>query len=216
MTADWARQPPKPTWLFEGRYEGYWKNKYKAEDWGGWQARQQAYQTVLAGAFGHTYGHERVFGFGHDGAPWRGFLDTPGARGMTHLAKVMNSLGSGGLSARVPDQALLDGDDGKAERTTSNRITAARSARRHQAMFYSAAGRPIRVRMGDLLPGRMFAWWFNPRSGGWFVNGQERRGQAFFARDLPTGPAAPVREFAPPTSGAGHDWLLILSANEGI
>lgn len=79
ITQDWALQPAKPTWLFEGRYEGYWRQN-KAEDWGAWQMRQQAYQTVVSGAFGHTYGHERVFGFGTDNADWKQYLDTPGAR----------------------------------------------------------------------------------------------------------------------------------------
>ena len=68
MASDWQRTPIKPTWLFEGRYEGYFKRGYCPEQWGEWQARLQAWQTVLAGAFGHTYGHERVFGFGRDGA----------------------------------------------------------------------------------------------------------------------------------------------------
>ena len=76
---DWKLTPPKPTWLFEGRYEAYWKTK-EPEKWGAWQARFQAYQTVFAGAFGHTYGHERVFGFGKDGWDWNKELDSPGAR----------------------------------------------------------------------------------------------------------------------------------------
>jgi hypothetical protein len=216
MEEDWARTPPNPTWLIEGRYEGNWRGNYKAEDWGEWQVRQQAYQTVLAGSFGHTYGHERVFGFGTDGVDWTKHLDTPGARSMTHLAKVMNGFHAPDVLGRVPDQTLIDGDAGKAERTTSDRISAARTTRRHQAVFHTASGRPVRVRLDHLIPAKLFAWWYNPRNGRWHVDGRETVEQRFFARDIVSGPNAAVREFVPPTSGPGQDWLLILSAGEGI
>ena len=51
-----ARAAPKPTWIFEGRYEAYYRNNYKPEQWGEWQVRFQAYQSVFAGGFGFTYG----------------------------------------------------------------------------------------------------------------------------------------------------------------
>lgn len=66
ITHDWNLRPPKPTWVFEPRYEAYWQNNYKPEQWGEWQLRYQAYQSVFSGGFGFTYGHERVFGFGRD------------------------------------------------------------------------------------------------------------------------------------------------------
>lgn len=214
MAEDWARTPAKPTWIFEGRYEGYWKGNYQPADWGEWQIRQQAYQTVVAGAFGHTYGHERVFGFGRDGANWRDFMDSPGARSMTHFGKVMRMFAPDDVLNRVPDQSLLDGGEGKAERVKSDRITAARTVNGRQAIFYSASGRPIRCRMERLADGNFFAWWFNPRTGRWHGSDGESAEPVGFARDLRAGRGAPVREFAPPTSGEGNDWLLILSASE--
>ena len=90
--------------------------------------RLQPHQTVFAGAFGHTYGHERVFGFGKDRWDWKKELDTPGARSMTHLARFMNALKDGTLRDRVPDQSLVDGE-GKAERFRSDRVTAFRDSR---------------------------------------------------------------------------------------
>jgi hypothetical protein len=212
LAEDWARTPVKPTWLFEGRYEGYFRGNYKAEDWGEWQVRQQAYQTVLAGAFGHTYGHERVFGFGTDGVDWTQHLDTPGARSMTHLAQLMETLAAF-AGSRVPDQTLVDGDAGKAERTRSDRISAARSAGGEVALFYSASGRPIRVRCAALAPGPASAAWFNPRSGHWHVDGVETATLRYFAQEIPRGPGSPVREFTPPSNGPGQDWLLLLAAS---
>ncbi|HEY1109343.1 MAG TPA: DUF4038 domain-containing protein, partial [Opitutaceae bacterium] len=212
MTEDWARTPPKPTWLFEGRYEGYWKSNYKPADWGAWQMRQQAYQTVLAGAFGHTYGHERTFGFGLDGAVWRDFIDAPGARNMTALAKLMADLPASFLLRREPDQSLLDGDVGKAERLISTRITATRTRDGRQAVIYSASGRPIRLNLDRLANGPLHAAWYNPRTGRWHVNGVERDARAPFAT-VQGGAGEEVREFSPPSQGAGEDWVLVLDAD---
>lgn len=214
IAADWARTPPKPTWLFEGRYEGYWKNKYKPEDWGEWQTRQQAYQTVFAGAFGHTYGHERVFGFGQDQVDWKQYLDTPGARSMTHLAKLMAHFTAEELLTRSPAPSLVAGDAGKPERTKSNYIVATRAAAGTKAMVYSASGRPVRVNLDRLAAGRLFASWFNPRNGNWHRPAGKQASSTWFARDIASGPGAPPREFVPPTNGDGEDWVLVLSARE--
>ena len=216
VTEDWARTPPKPTWLFEGRYEGYWKGNYKPGDWGEWQVRQQAYQTVFAGAFGHTYGHERVFGFGLDQADWKAFLDAPGARSMTHLAALMRRLSAHELMSRVPAPELIDGDAGKAERVRSSRITATLAPSTGKAMFYSAGGRVIRVRMEKLPAATRFAFWFNPRRGTWQRENAESDEPVAFATDLRSGAGAPAREFTPPTSGDGEDWVLVLAATDQL
>ncbi len=214
---DWQAAPTKPTWLFEGRYEGYWKNNYKPEDWGDWQCRQQAWQTVVSGAFGHTYGHERVFGFGKDNADWRAALDSPGAQSMTHLAKLMNYFGPTNALTRQPDQSLLANDEGKAERLASDRITVSRTTNNRCLLAYSAAGRPIRLRMDRLATGPFFAWWFNPRTGGWHADDTETVHCRYFAKDIPSGPGAVDREFDPPgDAGSGQDWVLVLSASEGL
>lgn len=212
MAEDWARTPPKPTWLFEGRYEGYWRSNYKPADWGAWQMRQQAYQTVLAGAFGHTYGHERTFGFGLDGAAWRDFIDAPGARNMTMLARLMAILPAAFLLQREPDQSLVEGDAGKAERLTSTLITAARTRDGRHAVLYSANGRTFQVRLERLARGPCSAMWYNPRTGLWHANGVESDQRRPFAT-LQGGAGAPAREFSPPSQRSGEDWVLVLEAD---
>ena len=219
IARDWKAAPPKPTWIFEGRYEGYYKKPYQAAEWGEWQMRQQAWQTVFAGAFGHTYGHERVFGFGKDGWDWHAELAAPGARSMRHLATFMAALSREDFLSRVPDQSLLDGDEGKAERLKSNRLTASRNGPGTQAMIYSANGRPIRVKLEKLAPGKASASWFNPRTGHWKASGAgnadgaESDARKPAAQDIPAGPGAPVREFAPPTHGDGEDWVLVVRSD---
>jgi hypothetical protein len=215
---DYQLQPPKPTWVFEGRYEGYWKNHHRPEDWGEWQVRQQAYQTVFSGAFGHTYGHERVYGFGSDGANWRDFLDAPGAKSMVHLARLMNAFSPQVRLTLSPDPDLIDGDIGQAERFKSDRITAFRSASRGAvAAFYTASGRPLRVRMDRLPEGPMNAWWFNPRTGGWVTPQGETPSLSIHTPNIPSGPGTGTREFTPPgPAGDGHDWVLILGKNPAL
>lgn len=199
ITRDWQRQPPKPTWVFEPRYEGYWKKPYTAADWGEWQTRQQAYQSVFAGGFGFTYGHERIFSFGRDGWNWKKELDAPGASQMRHLAALLSRWGRADFLSRLPDQSLLAGDEGKAERLTSNRLTATRNGDATRAMVYSANGRPIRVRMDKLNGLKLRASWFDPRSGRITAIGEVST----------TGEG----EFTPPTSGDNNDWVLVLDEN---
>ena len=214
IAADWAREPAKPTWLFEGRYEGYWRGNAKPGDWGAWQVRQQAYQTVFAGAFGHTYGHERVFGFGADGMDWKAFLDAPGAVNMSHLARLMATFQPDELLTRVPDQALLATPSSPPERLRSNYIAATRAGSGSLAMFYSASGRPIEVRLERLPAGTRFAYWFNPRSGQWHRDGREFHDARAFATAVKAGPGAENREFVPPTNGEDADWVLVLASRE--
>jgi hypothetical protein len=110
----------------------------------------------------------------------------------------------------MPDQSLIDGNEGKAERLTSDRITAMRSANGRLALFYSASGRTVRVRMDRLAPGTMRSWWFNPRTGMWHVDGVETRKPQPFAGNIRSGPGAPEREFVPPGAGEGNDWVLVI------
>ena len=213
IASDWQRSPPKPTWVFEPRYEGYWQKPYQATDWGDWQMRQQAWQSVLAGGFGFTYGHERVFGFGDDGWDWKRELGAPGANQMQHLVKAFQLWNKEDYASRIPDQSLLDGDQGKAERLESDRITATKNGAGTLAMIYSADGSDIRLKLQHLSGQAMTASWFNPRTGKWRVGDDEFNQPTTFANDLKVGSGAAVRRFAPPGGkAAGNDWLLILDA----
>ena len=213
ITRDWNAKPTKPTWLFEGRYEGYWKGGYKPEQWGEWQIRQQAWQTVLAGAFGHVYGHERIFAFGATGSNWRSFLDTPGASSMTHLAAFMRQLDSRVALSRVPAPELIVGPAGHAERLKSDLLVASRTPDGHFAMVYSANGRTVSLKL-SLLAETLSAAWFNPRNGLWHAEEAESTRQTFFAHGIVAGLGAPDHDFDPPgEAGDGNDWVLVLSAD---
>ncbi len=208
---DWHLTPPKPTWVFEPRYEGYWREPYTAADWGEWQIRQQAWQSVLAGGFGFTYGHERIFGFGEDGWDWKRELEAPGADQMQNLVKIFAMWSPEDYFSRIADPSLLEGDAGQAGRLKSNRVTVTRNAAGTLAMFYSADGSNIPVRMDRLSDKTMTASWFNPRTGNWRVGDAEFAQPKASIKDLNGGPGEMIRVFVPPGGRAdGNDWLLVL------
>jgi hypothetical protein len=63
-------------------------------------------------------------------------------------------------------------------------------------MVYSPSGRPFKVRLDKISGAKVRTWWFNPRNG-------EATAAGEFAN---TG----EREFTPPASGKGNDWVLVL------
>ncbi|MCF6286453.1 MAG: hypothetical protein L3K26_14860, partial [Candidatus Hydrogenedentes bacterium] len=149
---------------------------------------------------------------------WKSSLEEPGAMDMQHLATLMASLSNEQFLDRVPDQVLIDGDVGNMagwEGIQSKRLQATRGARGDYAMIYSANGRNIRVKMDRLSALRMNAFWFNPRNGTWQIDDKNFADQRPFMEHVPSGAAAPIREFDPPGSPAdGNDWVLVLKAAE--
>ena len=208
VASDWQRTPIKPTWLFEGRLPSRAVGRVAGPPAG------VANRTRRR--FGHTYGHERVFGFGRDGADWTAHLDAPGATSMTHLAKLANPLKHGVLARLQPAPSLISGETGLIERLASTRVSAARSDS-GLAVFYSANGRAIHVVLDCFPGGPLYGFWFNPRTGGWHVNGTESNRMQPFASDIAAGRGTPVRIFDPPgTEGPGQDWVLVLSRNPAL
>ena len=135
---------------------------------------------------------------------------------MTHLAKLANSLKHGVLARLQPAPSLISGETGSNERLASTRVSAARSDS-GLAVFYSANGRAIHVVLDRFPGGPLYGFWFNPRTGGWHVNGTESNRMQPFASDIAAGRGTPVRIFDPPgTEGPGQDWVLVLSRNPAL
>ena len=207
---DFNLTPAKPTWLFEGGYEHRGNNTYQD-----WQIRFQSYQTVFAGGFGITYGNMNIY---HFGGNWESCLDDPGARQMQHLLDLMTSLSREQYLDRIPDQSLIEGDQGEmhgAEGDRSKRIQATRGRMGDYALVYAASGRNIRVKMEHLVSPTMNAFWFNPRNGKWHIKGKETTSRTPFASNIPSGEHSPVREFDPPGKEEDeNDWVLVLSRTQ--
>ncbi len=216
VPGDYNLTPVKPTWLFEGRYEGATS---------AWAVRYQAYQTVLAGGFGNTYGSDNwIFP-----KNWKENLQLPGVTQMAYLYTVIREIWTDKqFLNRMPDQKLIVGNQGETKgdgmtvgdgdggpdaknkpNATSDRITAMRGSDGTWAMVYSANGRDIKLDLTLLNSESMDAYWFNPRTGMWRVNEKQYKKPTPFYTDILKG----NKSFTFDTlgiPGPNNDWLLIL------
>jgi hypothetical protein len=188
--------PVKPVLDGETIYEDH-PVCFNASDLGtssAYDIRKHAYLNVFAGAFGHTYGCHDVWQMYAPGRapvngphyPWYEALDLPGASQMKYLRALIESRP---MFDRVPDQSLIDDARGNNDRIQSTRG-------KDYGFIYSAQGKKFNVNTSKISGGEIVATWYNPK------NGDTKEGGRFTNNGR--------REFTPPTSGYGHDWVLIL------
>jgi hypothetical protein len=211
VSFDYRLYPQKPTWLFEGRYENY-SFDYKA-----WPMRFQAWLSVMAGGFGHVYGHEKIWHFA-DG--WKNWLYEPGMMDMQHLFQFFDKhLGDFTIADLVPNQQLLknlevgDVSDHCWSGSTrlaanSTRIQAMTSLNDKLAVVYASDGSDVEINRGSLKGEFQGAYWYNPQNGMWNVP-KEARDQY---EKLPFATQWPENStFDPPgLPEADNDWVLLL------
>ena len=197
MQADYTLQPTKPVMDAEPIYEDH-PVCFNVKDLGtssAYDVRRSAYLDLFAGAFGHTYGchdmwqfystrHEPVNG---PHVFWTDAIELPGANQMIF---VKNLILSHSMLDRVPDQSLIKEND----YVPAERIQATRGS--DYLFVYSTVGKPFHVIMGKIQGSELQAYWYNPRTGK--------------STDIGVVNNKDVREFAPPSSGYGQDWVLVL------
>ena len=197
MQADYTLQPTKPVLDAEPIYEDH-PVCFNVKDLGtssAYDVRRSAYLDLFAGAFGHTYGchdmwqfyssrHEPVNG---PHVFWTDAIELPGANQMIF---VKNLILSHSMLDRVPDQSLIKEND----YVPAERIQATRGS--DYLFVYSTVGKPFHVIMGKIQGSELQAYWYNPRTGK--------------STDIGVVNNKDVREFAPPSSGYGQDWVLVL------
>lgn len=160
-----------------------------------YDVRKSAYLDLFAGAFGHTYGcHDiwQMYAPNREAvnAPhifWQQAMDLPGALEMKYVRKLMESRP---MLDRVPDQGIVV-ENGLA---AAERVQATRG--KDYLFVYTAAGKHFSVNPGKISGTRFEAFWFDPR------NGKVREAGRFDNQS--------VTRFVPPTSGYGHDWVLVI------
>jgi hypothetical protein len=210
---DYALAPAKPVLdgepIYEDTPDGIWiKRDVNAPRADGHAVRAKAYWAVFAGAFGHTYGHNDVYGFHEPPTPghvvqlpegpgqrgsWRIALDAEGATQMVHLRDLMESRP---FLDRIPDPSLVAGDAGKG----LDHVVATRGSDGSYAMVYIPRARPVKIALGGLSGERVRVWWYDPRTGAAQAAGEcDRRGE---------------REFTPSGGEDGQDWVLVLDDAE--
>jgi len=208
---DYNLAPTKPVLDGEPFYEdtpdGIWIHKDTERPRGGADVvRRKAYWAVLAGAFGHTYGHNDMCTFfeptppGQGPAPplgsaqryhWKEALDAPGALQMKRLRALMESHSS---VDRIPDQSLLVSPPGSG----LTHLQATRAADGSFALVYLPAGGTVTVDLSRLAGPEATATWFDPRTGA--------------CTEVGTCAGKGERSFtAPGENVLGNDWVLVLA-----
>jgi Putative collagen-binding domain of a collagenase/Protein of unknown function (DUF4038) len=169
---------------------------FNAKDLGtssAYDIRKHAYLDVFAGAFGHTYGCHDIWQFyaphrepvNGPHFPWYIAIELPGAMQMKFLRQLMESRP---VFDRVPDQSLIDDAGGN-----SDRVQATRG--KDYIFVYSAQGRGFKLNPEKISGKEFVAMWYNPKNG-------EVKDAGKYSKKM--------REFVPPTSGYGNDWVLII------
>ncbi len=203
---DYALEPPKPSLDGEPRYETipvgfYYKDLSRCDRFDDYDVRQAAYWALLAGACGHTYGHNSIWQMWSPGRtpaiwaniPWYDSLDTPGAFQMGFVRRLFESQPFRDLA---PDQGMiLDGPAGGGAK-----IRAARSTNGTFAFVYSPRGEPFTIDRRWMKFRRIKESWYDPRYG--------------CAYAMHTADTAAFQTYVPPTLGRGNDWVLIVEAEE--
>ena len=211
ISFDYALHPQKPTWLFEGRYENYTFD-YKA-----WPMRFQAWLSVMAGGFGHVYGHEKIWHF-EDG--WKNWMHESGMLDMQHLVQLFGKyLGDYTIGDLVPNQKILNNQEygDVSDHCWSGSTKLAAKATMIQAMIsrdeklavvYTSDGSNIEIGQGKMNGDFVGAYWYNPRNGLWTIPEEARDQYEMlpFTKEWPEDGT-----FDPPGEPeADNDWLLLL------
>ena len=199
---DYSLTPVKPTLDGEPRYEGlvagfYFYGTNPNDRFDSYDVRQAAYWSILAGACGHTYGHNSIWQMYEPGSkgvlwasiPWHVALDHPGAYQMHILRELFEKRPFYKL---VPAQKMIK--DGPA--TGGAKIRAAVAKDGSFAIIYTPRGSKFSIDKSMIKAKRTKEIWFDPRYG--------------IANPVHNPDTAGIQTYTPPTSGRGNDWILII------
>jgi hypothetical protein len=195
---DRAITPVRPVLDAEPSYEQIPQGLHNGAEprWQDYHIRRYAYWSVLAGACGHTYGHNAVFQFWDGksmpglavGETWQEAIHHPGSTHMKVLKDLMESLNwqEGSPSAAVVDKGEKEGY-----------VTAFQG--KDSIVVYDYIGRSFMVLDADF--GDADAYWVNPENGI----------RSYFGKiNISAGHC-----FTPPKKPSGfNDWVLLLKKTE--
>ena len=194
IRSDYQLTPVKPVLNGEPGYE----NRPEQPTSSAWKCRYEGYWSVFSGAFGFTYGADRVW---QCGGEWHNALEYEGASDMQHLRYLLESRP---MLKLIPDQSMLLSDAGELRKEPSYRAIL-RSGDRKCALVYSTRGLPFKIDLSKLSGTKTNAYWYSPRDG-LMYDAEFRQVQSPFVTLSVKG----VHTFTPPTSGENQDWVLVL------
>jgi hypothetical protein len=199
---DYALEPPKPSLDGEPRYETlpvgfYYEEVSRYDRFDDYDVRQAAYWALMAGACGHTYGHNCIWQMWtpqHEPAlwaniPWYDSLDAPGAFQMGFVRRLFEARPFQKL-APAPDM-IVDGPN-----SGGAKIRAMLAKDGSFAFVYSPRGEQFTIDKRVFRARLVKEYWYDPRYGC----------TTYFHATANKS----FQTYAPPTSGRGNDWILIL------
>jgi len=201
---DYNLTPIKPVLDAEPLYEDH-PNCFNAKELGHSvpeDIRRIMYWNVFAGAFGQTYGCHDVWQMYKEDKepinqplrPWPVALDLPMANQVKHLKQLMLSRP---FLNRIPDQSIINGP----QEENTHYKTATRSSDGSYAMIYFPKGGDVNLNLSALSENDLVIWWYDTRTGNSFTGGSITKSTAL--------------QIKAPTSGKGHDWVLVVDTASG-
>jgi hypothetical protein len=188
------RRPPKPVVNLEAMYDTDSAGTRRPGAWRGEDARRLAYQSWLSGALGYTYGtdlYEWIRDPDKTGY-WASTMTLTSSTEMKHLHDLLAKLPWWQLR---PDHArVLEPPESFVKRPVF-----ARTDSFNTGLAYLPTEAPIKLNLAG-FPAKLRARWYNPRSGQFVSNGEER---------TPSG----AELFTPP--GAG-DWVIVFGSGRDV
>ncbi len=204
ITHDYNLEIVKPVLDGEPLYEDHpycfnaRENGYSTPD----DIRRIMYWNVFAGAFGQTYGCHNVWQMytldkepvNNPPRPWPKALDLPMANQVKHLKNLFLSRP---YLTRIPDQSMVK----TPQNEDTSYVTATRDSKGSYAMVYFPTGLTTILDFSKLTGNTLRLWWYDPRTGN--------------AYEVQSITKSDVISITPPTSGNGHDWVLVVDDSSG-
>jgi hypothetical protein len=181
--------PPIPYFFLETQYEN--EGNPSAQT-----LRAQSYWAVLSGAFGHVFGNCPIWHFGSSSGyctetDWRAELDAVGSTNIQHWQALFTSRRWHTLEPDQSDQVLTGG-----ALTGTSHATAAMASDGSSIIVYLPTARQVTVNPGQLQPGNLNVWWYDPSTGA------ASQDPGSYTTSVPL-------TLTPPTAG---DWVLVVDA----
>lgn len=165
---DWDKTPAKPTMNSEPGYEGIVEKFWESCDnprYTDYDVRKDAYRSLLAGGFGHTYGHSSIWQMLRPGdtpiacsdpdVRWYDAIHWVGSSQMTHVGNLLKSRPVN----RWRDESLVIEGMGSG----SERMGASRGS--DFAFIYFPASMTRTIQLDKISGRRVNCFWHNTRTG---------------------------------------------------
>ncbi len=216
VAKEYRRENPMPVWDGEPAYEMMpteWPITENTPFHGTWIVRKRAYWALLAGAFGHTYGHSCVWCSVSEKArsplsrcTWYEALHSEGAGQIRHLRAFMDDLQP---QLARPCQEILPA--GNEEAPLDEHLQANVNEENGTVCVYFPAGGEAALDLGKIWQqDEAWIWWYQPCDGRFYADRETvtEEGQKGVLKNGKLSVQAP-------TAGPEEDWLLILKRESG-